>query len=257
MIGEKTSRCGSVRRKATILATASVIAVSAYGPANLASGLGFKEAPADPPASIGYVPSSVPVRIEAPTARVYGLQKIAVNQVLQLADGSFSPPSVYLRVNRIDLDDTIISHTVGGHRFAITNPNKGDPAQAAIAGNDQGSIVEMWLSVEGFDLCVTPDTFYAVAVGYAGVFGGRLNSVLATIAQIFAQFQGTPLADFGPCLPLKTLLPLLEVFIDAGVPLPAMLPAENLDVYAYTIKVTTEPGLPSVTAPLAGVAVTQ
>ena len=247
----------SLGRAVTILATALLIALTAYGPGDIATAFGFREAPAPAPSSLGYVPSAVPVRIEAPTARIYGLEKVVANQSLVLADGTTSVPTTYLRVNRIDLDDTTISHTTANRRFAITNPNNGDPTKAAIAGNDAGSVVEMWLDVRGLDLCTTPDTFYAVAIGYAGVLGGRLDSLLATIAQVFAQFQGTTLAGFGPCLPLKSLLPILEPLIDAGVPLPAMLPAANLDVFAYTIKVTTGPGLPSVTAPLAHVAVTR
>lgn len=255
MMGAKSSAQTRVRRLVTLIGISLLIAMSAYGPGNVASALGFRNAPPPPPESVGFVPSTVPARIIAPTARVVGLQKAVVNQVLRLADGSFSVPTTYLRVDRIELDDVEISHDRGDHKFVIKNPNGGDLTTAAVAGNDQGSIVDLWLDVKSLELCVTPETLYSVVIGYAGVFGGRLDSLLAAIADVFAQFKDRPLGKFGPCLPLTSLLPVLGVLIDYGVPLPRTLPVANLDVYAVALKVTTDPGKPSITAPLADVAV--
>ncbi|MFH5244935.1 hypothetical protein [Antrihabitans spumae] len=254
-MGAKSSAQTRVRRLVTLIGISLLLAMSAYGPGNVASALGFRNAPPPPPESVGYLPSAVPARIQAPTARVVGLQKAVVNQVLRLADGTNSVPTTYLRVSRIELDDVEISHDRDDHKFVITNPNGSDLSKAAIAGNDQGSIVDLWLDVKSLELCVTPETLYSVVIGYAGVFGGRLDSLLAAIADVFAQFKDRPLGKFGPCLPLTSLIPVLGVLIDYGVPLPNTIPAANLDIYAIGLNVTTDPGKPAVTAPVAGVRV--
>ena len=53
------------------------------------------------------------------------------------------------------------------------------------------------------------------------------------------------------------LLPVLNVLIDHGVPLPEILPAADLDIYVYALNVTTDPGKPSVTLPKAEARVTR
>jgi hypothetical protein len=260
MIGLKSSARASAMRILTILGIAAVVAATAYGPGNIARAIGYHELPPPPaPESIGYIPSGTPIKIQAPRARIAGFQKVIPRSPVLLADGSMSPATtVYLRVNKIELDDVTISSTRPDHNFVIKNFNGTDESNAAVVGNDDpGTAVELWIDVKSLALCVTADTFFALAVGYAGVFGGRLDELLALIADTFRPTAESALGGFGPCLQINALLPLVGVFIDYGVPLPASLPAANLDLTAATAKITTGPGRPSVTAPLGIVGVTR
>jgi hypothetical protein len=260
MIGSKSSARGGLVRMVAMFGIAAFVAATAYGPDNIANAIGFHELPPPPaPESIGYLPSGTPIKIQAPRARIAGFQKVIPRSPVLLADGSMSPPTtVYLRVNKIELDDVTITSPRPDHNFVITNTNGTDVANTAVIGNDDpGTAVELWIDVKSLALCVTADTFYSLAVGYAGVFGGRLDELLALIADTFRPTAESALGGFGPCLQINALLPLVGVFIDHGVPLPASLPAANLDLTAATAKITTGPGRPAVTAPLGVVGVTR
>lgn len=240
---------------ALILVFAGALLVgTAYGPGNIAAAFGMHRTPA-PAGPVGYAASPVPVRVQSPTLRLTGLEKLSVGVPVPLSDGTMSPPdTVYLRFDSIELDDLSISQQQPDYGFVLAN--KGSGRDTAVIGNP-ASVSELWGRVSSLKLCVTPQTLYTVVTTYAGVFGGGLDGLLKLIGDIFAPFANSPLGPVGPCLPLTALLPVLNVLIDHGVPLPEILPAADLDIYVYALNVTTDPGKPSVTLPKAEARVTR
>ena len=87
-------------------------------------------------------------------------------------------------------------------------------------------------------------------LGYRGVFGGRLDEVLLLISTVFQPYLEGPLKNVGPCIPIIELLPILQVLVDAGVPLPDMLPVIKLDIDAMAAQVKTPREQPSVRGPV-------
>lgn len=253
MIGQSRPIRSRLARIATVVCAAAVLVVTAYGPGDVASAFGLHRAPPGP-AAMGYLPEPSPVVVKAPSARLVGLEKVATGQSIPLADGSMSPPVLYMRFRSIELDKLSITQKRNGAAFSIENTGTGN--QAALVGNSK-STTEMWAAPNSLGLCVTAQTLNSVAIGYAGVFGGALDGLLRSITDLFAPIVASPLGPVGPCLPLVSLIPVLEVFVDYGVPLPETLPVVNLDVDVYSLKVSTPPGSPSLTIPKALVRVTR
>ncbi len=256
MIVSRSTRGHRLRRLVLVAVAALLLVGTAYGPSNVAAALGLREGPLPPAPPLGFVPSPFPIVLDAPTARLAGLEKVEVHHVIPLSDGSFSPPdSVYLRFKQVELDQLVIKQPRPGEfDFAITNTGSGPTA--AVVGNPD-AVTELVAVVHSLDICVTANTLQAVAIGYAGVFGGALDNLLRLIADIFAPVVASALGPVGPCIPLTALLPALAVFVDYGVPLPAVLPVANLNANVYAVKVATAPGTPSVTLPLGMLQVSQ
>ncbi|TSD99755.1 hypothetical protein FOS14_10885 [Skermania sp. ID1734] len=235
-----------------VLTVAALLSGTAYGPARIADALGLHRMPPPPPESVGFLPDPRPIEIISPTARVIGLSKVVPNQALRLADGSMSPPDMlYLRAKAIELDKLSITQLRPGQsKFSLNNKGSGD--QAALVGSPSpDSVVEIWVRPVSLKLCVTAQTLKTIIVNYAGVFGGRLDQVLQLLADAFTPFANGPLGPVGPCLPIQSLLPLIGVLIDYGVPLPAVLPVAGLDLNVYVLKVATSgPQTPSIVLPL-------
>ncbi|KAA0023825.1 hypothetical protein [Antrihabitans cavernicola] len=244
--------------RATVVACAALLIVgTAYGPAKVASALGLHQAPAPAPESVGYLPPPFPVVVKSPTVRLTNLQKVVVNHPIPLTNGAASPPdTIYLRFNEVDLDNLTITElqprAPQEPLYSFEIANRGSGAETAAIGNKTAT-TELWGKVNSLKICITAQTLATVVNTYAGVLGGRLDSLLQLIGSIFAPFANSPLGPVGPCVQLTALLPVLEVLIDYGVPLPNVLPVTDLDVNVYALSVATSPDSPSIKLPKAEV----
>lgn len=247
----------TLTRAAIMFGLAFAIVLAAIGPGNLASALGggapkapFEPIPFPQP---GWRTANAPIRITAPTLEIYGLTKAYVGARVRKADGSQSPAeTIYLKVRKLELDDIRITSERPTHTWLMQNLNGGkdNKAQTFTVGNDlKDTTVELWVTINTLKLCVTPQTFYTLVNSEKGQFQGRLDEVWALIAQVFQPYVNGPLRNVGPCIPIKELIPLVAVLVNAGVPLPE-LPAIKADLWAYAAKVTTPDSVPAVFGPI-------
>lgn len=239
------------RRAAVLLAVILGLLVATIGPSNFASA-----APVPNPligrGGPGWLASNNPVELTAHSARIYGLDKVTINSPVRRANGTLSPPdTVFLRVRKIEFDDTVIRSVRPDHTWQLSNLNGIDRTTQFILGNDSPSTkTGLWVVPNQLKLCLTPDTLNTLVANYKGVFGGRLDEVLLLISTVFQPYLEGPLRNVGPCIPIKELLPILQVLIDAGVPLPDLLPVIKLDITVHAAQVKTPRDQPSVRGPL-------
>jgi len=245
---------GQLRRAGIIVAVALGLLIAAIAGPNLASAGPFR---IDQDANFGkagpgWIASNNQVNITAPTARVYKIYKVTNWAPVRRSNGTMSPPdTVFLQVRKLEFDDIKIQSFRPDHTWLMANPNGKDRSSQLIIGNDDPNTrVNLWVNVNSLKLCLTPDTLNTLVMGYKGLFGGRLDEVLALIQKVFEPYLAGPLKNVGPCIPLKELLPLLQVIVDANVPLPEMLPAIKLDIDANAAQVKTRVDLPSVRGPV-------
>ena len=247
-------RRGPIGRVIAAMAITMAVVVSAIGPGTLASALGgsFK-APFDPIPfpQPGWPAATGQVHIVAPNAEILGLSKAYYGARVRMSNGQLSPPdTVYLKVRRLDFPDIKITSERPTHTWLMQNLANGNKAQQLVIGNDlKSTTIELWVTINTLKLCVTPQTFYTLVNGEKGQFQGRLDEVWALIAQVFQPYVNGPLKNVGPCIPIKELIPLVAVIVDAGVPLPD-LPAGKLDIVAWAAKITTPIDQPAVHGPI-------
>ncbi|CAM3566635.1 hypothetical protein SMNI109538_00615 [Smaragdicoccus niigatensis] len=236
---------------------AFAIALMAIGPGNLASALGggapkapFEPIPFPQP---GWRTANASINITSPTAEIYGLTKAYWGARVRMANGQLSPPdTVYLKVRKLELDDIRIKSIRPDHTWLMQNLNgsKSNKAQVLTIGNDlKNTTIELWVTINSLKLCVTAQTFYTLVNSEKGQFQGRLDEVFALIAAVFQPYVNGPLKNVGPCIPIKELIPLVAVLVDAGVPLPE-LPVIKADLDAWAAKITTPIDQPAVFGPI-------
>lgn len=256
MSGRK-SRVRSLARWVTLVCASVLILGTAWGPAKIASAFGAHESPPSPADAPSFVPPPFPVLVESPTVRLSALQKVIASRPVELSDGTMSPPdTVYLRFSQVELDNLKIRELeprLGGQPpYVFTITNAGSGSQTATIGN-KGAVTELWTTVRSLAICITAQTLDTVITTYAGVLGGRVDGLLQLVGSIFGPLAASPLGPVGPCVQLPALLPVLEVLLDYGVPLPGVLPVADLDIEVYALSVKTAPNAPSITLPRASI----
>ncbi|NMN96628.1 hypothetical protein [Antrihabitans stalactiti] len=235
-------------RIAAALCAGALLATTAYGPGNVADAIGYHQLPPAPVAGPGFDIGPTPLHLRSlGQARIYNLQTAALNQFLTATDGTVSPPLVYMRMEYAEMDDVRIDQARPG-QFTLTLNNYGSGVTAASLGSP-GTTLELWAEVKRFDFCVTADAFNALVVGYAGVFGGRLDEVLRLIADTLTPTVNSTMSRFGPCVDVKAVVPILTLLVDNHVPLPSLVYVGQLDALAYAVKVTAPPGVESARLP--------
>ena len=241
-----------IGKRFVAVAVAVLVSIGVAAAPSAAEGEGYS-VPAR--GTIEFTPASNPLRVTAPAGHLLGASWVQANAPIRLANGKMSAPNtVYLRFEALVADDAAITQSVNGRTLTLTNLNGGDPGTAARIGG-AGATVDVWTEVISLDLCVTAETFYTIINGYKSKFGTQLASVLALVAQIFTPVLGTPAGSAGPCVPLVELLPLLSAIVQAGVPLPDDLPAENIEIRAYAVNIAAPAGSTSLDLPVGQAAV--
>lgn len=235
--------------------------IAAYATAVLMAGLVAPHVSASPgdhvkaDPAVGFTPASNPVIVHADRGHIINLKRLLGSSRIRLANGTMSPPDTYfLQFEYLLADNAAISQHVNGRSLTLTNLNGRDATTAARLGATGGTM-DVWTTIDSLKLCVTPQTFYTVASTYEGMFGGRFAEVWALIATVFEPYLHGPLKNVGPCLQLKELVPLLSVFVEAGVPLPDDLPGEKIDLKVYAVHIQAPRTSTSLSLPLAHMAV--
>ncbi len=242
-----------------VVAVGLALMVSAYGPGRVVSALPFHRAPApsEPARQPGYLVTPVPLVLNADKIRFVDLKALRTNVPIPLTNGAMSPPdTVYVRARTIELDNAVIVYDHGNYKVEIANRAGGDKAARAGLGPD--AITDLWITITALKACTTPELFHSVALGYAGVFGGALDSILLLIRDIFAPYLAGPLAEAGPCLPAAALVPLIGEFLKYGVPLPGgTLEVGKGTIPVYAMHIQNAKGASSLTLPAGAFGITQ
>ncbi|CAM2996182.1 hypothetical protein [Skermania piniformis] len=237
-------------RRALLIALSVLVGVvTCVGSSAAAGGGRTAPAPSLPAAQPDFLPAPTALRLFADRIRLIKPTALVTGSPIALANGTMSPPdTIYLKVSRIELDNLSITVPSGG--TTITIANQGAGADAAAAGSGPDAVVDLWIQIHALQLCVTPQLFQQLAIGYAGVFGGALDQVLQMIDDAFAPAVAGPLATVGPCVPAAPLLPLVGVFLANGVPLPdGKLEAGAADISVWAVKVRNSAGVGSFILP--------
>lgn len=249
-----------VLKAAALVGVSISLVVATIGPSNVASALGAShDAPWDkvlPFPAPGWRVSNTPLHITAPTAEIYGLSQVVPGARVQQANGQWSDPDTYyLKVRKLELDDIRITSEHADHTWSMANPNGGKKNKSTtftIGNDDKATQVGLWVQITTLKLCITPQTLDTIIYSERGQLGGRLDELIQLVHVVFEPYVHGPLQNVGPCIPIKELLPIVGVLLEAGIPLPE-LPVIKLDLHASAVKVETKNSLPSVQGPVAQV----
>ncbi len=222
---------GGLARTALVGIVACTILVgTAAGPQRIAAALMQERAPGDAANSPGFEPAEFPLQLTARKLTFFGVDQFTT-QPIRLRDGSMSPPNtVYARVHKVELENMTVTSDRGGRVFEIVD--KG----TSVISND-GAVGELWLTVAKADFCVSPENLRTLVTTYAGVLGGRLDTVLRTIGDVLAPYAHSPLGPSGPCLPVEAFLTLAATLAGNGLPLPDVVPAANAEAALWAVQV--------------------